>query len=400
MKVKGVPVVMYHGVGPDKPGWPWNYLIVPADVFEGQMRILRDRGWNTITLRALYDHMAEGAPLPEKPVVLTFDDGYLDNWVFAYPLLEKYGHHAVVYMTTDFIDPRELVRPTLDDALRGGISREDLPVTGFLSWGEMRKLEESGVIEIQSHAKTHTWHYSGPEVVDFHRPRGVDGYVPPLWLGWNMYPDRKFEYMDERLEEKVPCGTPIYRHHKALAAKRYYEDQSVGARLVRHVSENGGESFFERKGWRGELMALVRNDPPASDRIETEQEYESRVMDELTGSKRILENGLGKRIEFLCWPGGGRNSRVLELAGQAGYLATTTHFYDRRRRNVFGQDPREINRTSCCSPWKLRGAMIRHTDPGYFLANLEDFAGIGSAIWRMRLFKAKYFFRYLLSGAD
>ncbi|MCK4236494.1 MAG: polysaccharide deacetylase family protein, partial [Candidatus Krumholzibacteria bacterium] len=131
MNVKGVPVIMYHGVGPDRPDWVWDYLITPIDVFEGQMRLLREKGWTTISLAHLHSHMAEDTLLPDKPVVLTFDDGYLDNWVYAYPILKKYGHRAVIWMSTDFVDPSTEVRPTLDDPRTGRVDRVG---TGFLSW--------------------------------------------------------------------------------------------------------------------------------------------------------------------------------------------------------------------------------------------------------------------------
>ncbi len=117
---RGIPVVMYHGVGPDRPGWQWNYLLTPLDVFEGQMKALRDGGWTTIPLAELHAHISSGAPVPEKPVVLTFDDGYLDNYTLAWPILRRYGHRAVIWMTTDFIDPSTEPRPTLESAGGGG----------------------------------------------------------------------------------------------------------------------------------------------------------------------------------------------------------------------------------------------------------------------------------------
>ena len=106
MKIGGVPVVMYHGVGPTLETWQWRHLITPLDVFEGQMRRLREDGWRTITLSRLHDHMSRGSEIPARSVVLTFDDGYLDNWVYAYPILKKYGHHAVIWISVDFVDPR------------------------------------------------------------------------------------------------------------------------------------------------------------------------------------------------------------------------------------------------------------------------------------------------------
>lgn len=400
MKTRGIPVIMYHSVGPLKPGWDWNTLVMPMEVFEGQMRMLKQHGWTTISLGALHDHIANGAPLPENPVVLTFDDGYLDNWVFAYPILKKYGHHAVIWSSTDFVDRGSTVRPTLEDVWEGKVPETDLPTTGFLSWDEMRIMIEGGTVEIQSHAKTHTWYFSGSTIVDFHRPRGADGYIPYQWLSWNRNPERKHEFMTVGLEALVPYGTPVYEYGEALAVRRYYEDESLTARLVQHVSDNGRARFFSKKGWRRELMDIVKTHPPQNDRFETEEEYEARVRSELTESRRDIEKELGTKVDFLCWPGGGRNPKNLHIAEEVGYLATTTHYRDKDRKNIHGQNPREINREGCGSPWIWHGAVIRRTDPRYFRAILENFNGSKSAIWLMRLYKLKYILRHYLLGID
>jgi peptidoglycan/xylan/chitin deacetylase (PgdA/CDA1 family) len=361
------------------------------------MRALRDEGWSTITLGELHAHLSSGAPLPEKPIVLTFDDGYLDNWVFAYPILKKYGHHAVIWMSTDFIDPCTEPRPNLEDCREGRVDERELGDLGFLSWAEMRRMTASGHIEIQSHAQTHTWYFSGPDILDFHRPLGVDGYVPYPWLAWNLFPERKYEYMKAHLEENVPHGTPVYSHGKALETRRYFEDEDLTARLVEAV-RGGGPAFFDRKGWRGELESIIDRYPPRNDRVETEQEYHARVKRELIDSRRIIEEALGTKVEFLCWPGGGRTPETLRIAEEVGYLATTTHFQDPSRRNEYGQNPREIGRTGCGSPWSWRNRHIWNTDPGFFIESIKYFLGDKKSIWTLRRYKLKYLFRYFLLG--
>ncbi len=406
-KPYAVPVLMYHAVAPERPEWLWKHLITPVDLFEGQMRLLKRKGWNTITLSQLYAHMKDDAPLPEKPVVLTFDDGYLDNWVYAFPVLKKYGHRAVVWMSTDFIDPAGNARPTMEDVWDGKISPGDLPAGGFLSWAEMRKMEESGVIEIQSHAKTHTWYYSGPEIIDYHRPAGADGYQPQPWLSWNVCPEKKYDYMSRNFAEDIPFGTPIYRHEKAMSARRYFPDERLAGLLAGHVAENGGEVFFEKADWKKELDLVVEKYRQASGkglcgapgRVETEAEYEKRIMEELAGSRRILSEGLGKDVRFLCWPGGAFNDASVRMASESGYLATTTHYLDPDMRNVYGESPERINRIGCEAPWVWRNSLVfNRIDPGFLISILEVFAGKKQSIWKMRCYKMKYLARYRLTG--
>ena len=132
--------------------------------------------------------------------------------------------------------------------------------------------------------------------------------------------------------------------------------------------------------------------------VETEEECRERVLFELTESKRILTEGLGHSVDFLCWPGSGGNPEILELAREAGYLATTTHYEVMEKRNVPGQDPSEIGRIGSGSPWVWRGKLFRRTDPGFFISILKNFAGGQNTVWTMRFYKLKYLMRYYLTG--
>ncbi|MBN2185827.1 MAG: polysaccharide deacetylase family protein [Candidatus Krumholzibacteriota bacterium] len=397
-KPKAVPVLMYHSVAEERPEWLWSHLITPVDLFEKQMRLLKEKGWNTITLSQLHSHMKNNTELPDKPVVLTFDDGYLDNRVYAYPILKKYGHHAVIWMSTDFIDPSVRPRPTLEDVWEGRLTAEELPGNGFLSVAEMREMEGSGTIEIQSHLKTHTWYFQGPEVVDYHRPAGTDGYEPHPWLSWNAYPEKKYDYMSRDFAEDIPPGTPVYRYERSVNIRRYFPDERVALLLVRHVADNGGNVFFSRKDWREELDSIVRENPPSGDRVETEEEYEERIREEIAGSRDILSEKLGGDIRFLCWPGGGFNETALRIASESGYSATTTDYGGSGMKNIYGERPDRINRIGC-GVWSLRsGLVISRTDPGFFIAMLEDFTGKKLSIWKLRCYKIKYLVRYYLTG--
>ena len=393
-----IPVIMYHGVGKEYSGWIWNHLVIPLDVFEGHMRILRDHGWTTITLDELHAHMSEGASVPEKSIVLTFDDGYRDNYVFAFPIIKKYGHRAVIWMSTDFVDPGTDLPPTLEDVWAKRVGMDALDGRGYLSWAEMRRMVESGCIDIQSHAKTHTSYFSGPEIVDFHRPDGVNGYTMPPWLSWNTLPGEKYKSMHDLMGERIPYGQPIYRHGKSLVVHRYFEDRGLTGRLTAFVADSGGAEFFARAGWRGKLEAIVRDYGPRSDRFETQEEYRARVMAELADSRRAIEAALGTKVRYLCWPGGAQDEALCAMAEEAGYLATTSLFDDPTRKNLFGEDPRNINRIGSGCPWMWRGVSIKRTSPEFFAARLDLFAGKPFSIWRYRGYKLVYALRYLLTG--
>lgn len=125
---KSIPVIMYHSIDYEKG----NELRVPKEKFREQMKDLKDNGYTTLTMRQLYDFMASNKPVPEKSVVLTFDDGYKDNYENAYPVLKEFGFKATVFIITNCIDKDK----------------------GFLTSKELKEMDKNGM-DIESHTLNH-----------------------------------------------------------------------------------------------------------------------------------------------------------------------------------------------------------------------------------------------------
>lgn len=89
-----LPVLMYHSILKDSAR-QGQYVVSPA-VLAADLDALQARGYQTVTVSDLLAYVQEGTPLPEKPVMITFDDGYYNNYVYAYPLLQQRGMRAVV----------------------------------------------------------------------------------------------------------------------------------------------------------------------------------------------------------------------------------------------------------------------------------------------------------------
>lgn len=89
-----LPVLMYHSILKDSAR-QGQYVISPS-VLSADLDALQQRGYQTVTVSDLLAYVYDGAPLPDKPVMITFDDGYYNNYVYAYPLLEQRGMRAVV----------------------------------------------------------------------------------------------------------------------------------------------------------------------------------------------------------------------------------------------------------------------------------------------------------------
>jgi len=130
-----VPILMYHYVEelpPDADALRRDLTVTPEN-FEAQLRTLAERGYQTITLTDLYLYLTQGRPLPEKPVILTFDDGYRDAYTVVFPLLRKYG-----FVGTFFV----LATPAHYES------------PNYLTWAMMKEMADAGM-EIQGHGRDH-----------------------------------------------------------------------------------------------------------------------------------------------------------------------------------------------------------------------------------------------------
>lgn len=120
-RVAGVPVLNYHQVNDIHT----NPLVMTVADFEYQMKYLKDNGYHTITPDELYDYLTTQKQLPDKPILITFDDGYEDNYTQALPILKKYGHKATLFMIADSIDqPRFLSSKQLLEMQENGFTIE------------------------------------------------------------------------------------------------------------------------------------------------------------------------------------------------------------------------------------------------------------------------------------
>lgn len=337
-----IPVIMYHSIGIVNKDWFWGHLTCPWELFENHLRWLKRTGICTISLQELYEYKKKGISVPSRAIVLTFDDGYLDNWVFAYPLLKKYGFRGTIFVNPEFVDPRKIIRKNLENVWKKDIAIEELETLGFLSWDEIKIMETEGVIDIQSHTMSHTWYFCSDEIIDFHHP-GNNKYP---WIFWNACPDRKSYYLKENQEHFVPYGTPIYKNGRSLGIRRYYEDNALTNHLVEFVKIQG-DNFFKIKDWKDKMFSQV-NYYKSQNRLkggyETDEEQKDRFRYELVECKKILETRLKKKINFLCWPGGANSDLSVKIGFEAGYLAYTCSADVGNGKNIFSEDPSIIYR--------------------------------------------------------
>ena len=110
-----------------------NALTVTVKDFDDQMRYLSENNYNVITPKEMLDAFKNNAKIPDKTVIITFDDGYKDNYKNAYPILKKYNLKGTIFVITDYVS----LYPN------------------YITWDEAKEMQKSGVINLESHTMDH-----------------------------------------------------------------------------------------------------------------------------------------------------------------------------------------------------------------------------------------------------
>ena len=138
---RDVPVLMWHNLAEESSG----DMTISVDTFRAQIEALHEAGFKTVSLQQLYDYVHFGTELPEKPIVLTFDDGYFSNYEYAFPILQEYDMQATIFAIGVSVG-----KDTYKDTAHA--------MTPHFGVDEAREMVASGLISVQSHTyDMHQW---------------------------------------------------------------------------------------------------------------------------------------------------------------------------------------------------------------------------------------------------
>lgn len=144
-----VPILMYHVISKAPVGVANAELWVDEDVFAEQMRALHAAGYEAITLQQAWDGWERGGPLPRKPIVLSFDDGYLSHYTHAKPVLRELGWPGVLYLTIKAIGPGGLTEHQLRSLIKAGWELD----SHTLSHPDLTALDDATLAHELSHSR-------------------------------------------------------------------------------------------------------------------------------------------------------------------------------------------------------------------------------------------------------
>lgn len=133
---KSIRTLVYHNVTDNFVPDEWQQMTTPRDLFEEQMRYLAENGYKTLSAYETYKSLVSKTGIPSRSICITFDDGYRDNYRNAFPVLEKYGLKATIFLTTGFVGKRNTS-------------------TEYLTWQDIDEMRKSKVFEIGCHSLSH-----------------------------------------------------------------------------------------------------------------------------------------------------------------------------------------------------------------------------------------------------
>ncbi len=282
---------------------------IDPDNFEENLKTLKKEGFTPIKLSEIYNYIASGKNPPKKSVHITFDDGYADNFIYAYPLLKKYGFYATIFVIANKV-ANDIKRATYDELVSMKISQKVddlLSKSKYVSWEELSLMLKSGNFEVGSHSLNHRACFSSKKIVTFNNSGTIE------WL---------YELTgDKRL------GIPVYEKKWDCAARCIKDDLNLRNYLADFVSQKGGMLFFKQKNARKIMLKECKKylrKHTVSFEIESEQDRLTRLKKEITDSKALIENNLNTNADFFCYPWGNYDTILIDEIKKASYEGALT----------------------------------------------------------------------------
>lgn len=230
-----IPILCYHSVSENIPK-EGSYLYITPEKLEHQMNLLIDNGYTPISYYDLIDFVENEKDLPARPVIITFDDGYYDNYKYAYPIFQKLDIKATIFVITDNMGHKTQY------------ARTD-KYQGMLSWEECLEMEESGLIDIESHTVTHR------DMTKLSKSEYIDEL------------SKSKEKIDKELNKNTIAFAYPYGYGNNLIAK---EAENLGYKAVNYVYPS-----YINYITKGNLLRLTRVE--ANDDI-TDEEFLSSLL--------------------------------------------------------------------------------------------------------------------------
>ena len=257
--------LMYHSIDSEK-----NKGGIFVDEFEEHIKWIKDK--KTFKMEEL---KGLDYTLPPNSILITFDDGYKNNYTLAFPILKKYNIKATIFLNTKFIEKDET----------------------YLNWDEIREMYKSGLIDFQLHTHSHQLTVKDIEVLAFY-----DNESSPYFKreSYSLFFDGNY---DEKKDAKKLNGLPVFKLRSKISIPGYKPKKNFVEKYRSIVELQENKSEKEKKKFLNRLFKEKKDE--FFDKI-SEEQFKETVKFEILENKKIISEKLGKVPDCLAYPWGHR----------------------------------------------------------------------------------------------
>ena len=257
--------LMYHSVDSEKGKGG-----IFVDEFEEHIKWIKDK--KTFKMEEL---KGLDYKLPKNSILITFDDGYKNNYTLAFPILKKYNMKATIFLNTKFIEKDE----------------------AYLNWDEIREMYKSGLIDFQLHTHSHQLTVKDIEVLAFY-----DNESSPYFKreSYSLFFDGNY---DEKKDAKKLNGLPVFKLRSKISIPGYKPKKNFVEKYRSIVELQENKSEKEKKKFLNRLFKEKKDE--FFDKI-SEEQFKETVKFEILENKKIISEKLGKVPDCLAYPWGHR----------------------------------------------------------------------------------------------
>ena len=258
--------LMYHSVDSEKGKGG-----IFVDEFEEHIKWIKDK--KTFKMEEL---KGLDYKLPKNSILITFDDGYKNNYTLAFPILKKYNMKATIFLNTKFIEK--------DDA--------------YLNWAEIREMYESGLVDFQLHTHSHQLTIKNIDVLGFY-----DEESSPYFKreSYSLFFDGNY---DEKRDAGKLNGLPVFKLRSKISIPGYKAKKDFVEKYRNIVEpQENNMSEKEKKEFLNKLFKERKDE--FFDKI-SEEQFKETVKFEMLENKKMISEKLGKIPDCLAYPWGDR----------------------------------------------------------------------------------------------
>ena len=212
--------------------------------------------------------------LPKNSILITFDDGYKNNYTLAFPILKKYNMKATIFLNTKFIGKDEF----------------------YLNWDEIKEMYESGLVDFQLHTHSHQLTIKDISVLDFY-----DEESSPYFKreSYNLFFEGNY---DEKKDKEKLYGLPVFKLRSKISISGYKPKKDF-IKKYQNIKQLQKFNKNEKKDFLNKLFKEKQNE--FFDKV-SEEQFRKTVEFEILENKKIIEKNLGKTPDCLAYPWGHR----------------------------------------------------------------------------------------------